>query len=355
MHICFTLSSLAGGGAERVATSLSNYFVQEGHTVTIVLVSVKTNNCFYDIDSKVEIIPLLKKSKNKFLRVHILRKAMKEIKPDIVISFLPHIIIYTHFALKGLKIPLVCSERNDPNQYNYLYKFMLKKTFKKSNGVVFQTDDARKFYFNNKKNKKQIIEIIPNPVFIESQADSNFAFTKQNRFISVGRLVEQKNFKLLIDAFYLFDKKEKNYQLFIYGDGPLRNEIENQIKSLNLENRVFLPGQNKMWHEDLKKSKAFISSSDFEGMPNCLEEALCLGCLAIATNCPIGGSRDLAKLLGNTILVEPRNVKQMSQAMEMIASGKITCKKNDFSSLKLHNIGEKWISLINKIVVSYKG
>ena len=349
MNICFTLSSLSAGGAERVATSLANQFSKDGHKVFLILVSIDYNNTFYDLDESVHVIPLLKKKKDKnvFRRIKILRKCILDIKPDIVIAFLPHICIYTYFALRKTNIPYICSERNDPNHYSLLYKILLKPAFYNANGTVFQTTDAKSFY---KKIDNDTASIIFNPVFLKNN-NNNYIKEKKNKlFISVGRLTPQKNFSLLIEAFYEFLFHHPGYKLVIYGEGPERNKLLNLIRKLKLEEQVSLPGTNPDWHTVAVNAEGFISSSNYEGMPNCLEEALCLGCPSIATDCPAGGSKELISLLNFGVLVQPNNKKQLVLAMDNLTKQSLQKKKIDYSELSIISISNKWIDFINKIL-----
>lgn len=348
MKICFTISSLHCGGAERVISTLANSFSLDGHDVSIIMVSVGKSDIFYELNHRIKVVPLLKDRGNPrfFRRVKLLKESILTENPDIVISFLPHICIYTFFALKGTKIPIICSERNDPNLYSLLKKTLLKHVFSKSNGCVFQTNDSRKFY---KRVKEEKSVIIPNPVFLTTSTISE-QIEENNKFISVGRLEKQKNYSFLIDSFYEFHKLYPNYSLGIYGEGSLKTELEDQIRCLSADDYIRLAGVNNNWHEEAIKCKAFISSSLHEGMPNCLEEALCLGCRCIATDCPIGGSKDLVNLLNSGVLVETNNKEQMIQALTDIANNKIVKKIVNYDMLKPENIAKKWYTFIERIV-----
>lgn len=349
MKICFTLSSLSAGGAERVATSLANSFAKEGHSVTLILVSIDHNNTFYELNNSIDVVPLIKSKKDKkfYRRVKILRNKIAEKKPDIVISFLPHICIYTYFALKNTSIPYICSERNDPNQYNLLNKILLKKSFNRADGCVFQTSSARDYY---RCVKNERAAIICNPVNLHLSGAAVRNEQKNKVFISVGRLVPQKNFQVLISSFSKFNKIRPNYKLVIYGEGPLRNDLENQIQRMGIQNLVSLPGNNQYWHDEAINATAFISTSNFEGMPNCLEEALSLGCPSIATNCPVGGSKDLISILGHGTLIDMNNEQQLISKMIDIADGKYKFNGVDYSVLELKNISSQWLSFIDKIL-----
>lgn len=138
----------------------------------------------------------------------------------------------------------------------------------------------------------------------------------------MGRLEPQKNFPMLIKAFSEFRKEENDYKLVIYGEGRERRNIENLIRELHLENTVLLPGRNKDVLNCIRDCAAFILSSDYEGMPNALIEAMCMGMPVISTDCPSGGPRELIHNGENGLLVEVNNVKDMKKAMQKITDNR---------------------------------
>lgn len=169
-------------------------------------------------------------------------------------------------------------------------------------------------------------------------------------FAAVGRLEPQKNFPMLIRAFSEFHKEEKDYQLIIYGEGKERTNLEKFIKQLNLEDAVFLPGRNKDVLNAINDSAAFILSSDYEGMPNALIEAICMGMPVISTDCPSGGPRELIHNGENGLLIDVNSVEDMKKAMKKIVGGSgETLGKNAYlTGGKLTNpsIFEEWKTVL---------
>lgn len=110
--------------------------------------------------------------------------------------------------------------------------------------------------------------------------------------LGVGRLAPQKDFPTLIEAFRLV-LAERACRLLILGEGPLREELENRVRSLGLEDRVSMPG----WVEDtyafMSRARLFVLSSRHEGFPGVLVEALACGCPSVSTDCPAGPSEIL--------------------------------------------------------------
>lgn len=350
LNICFVLDSLGSGGAEKVVSTLSNKFCKDGHNVTILLCSSVTNESFYKIEDSINIISCLKSEKErkfKFKRINTLKQKILDINPDVVISFLPHVCIYTYFALKNTKIPLIVSERNDPNQYNFIYKLLLKRIFKKVDGCVFQTKEAMKCYGKKVINKSRIIY---NPVLVD---ESCFPLKNQNKtkvIISVGRLTEQKNFPLLINSFTEFRKSFPNYELRIYGEGPEKDNLSKLICNNKQENYIFLKGNSKTWHQDEINASLFVITSKFEGMPNALAEAMVLGIPCISSDCPIGGPKELQSLDSNLTLFTNNNQKELVSKM----IDKIRFPSNNLSNslnlLSIDSVSKIWINFIKNIV-----
>ena len=136
--------------------------------------------------------------------------------------------------------------------------------------------------------------------------------------ITVGRLMTQKNHKLLIEAFSKIAKEFPDENLVIYGEGELRDTLETQSKKLGLEGRVKLPGATTNVAEKLSSAKVFVLSSDYEGMPNALMEAMAVGVPVISTDCPCGGPAMLIEEDSQGILVPCQNAEKLANALRLL-------------------------------------
>lgn len=365
-NICFCINSLDSGGAERVVSILANYFVSKND---VSIITMTDNNIQYKIDKKVNIIKLVKNKKNiknkilkkillipkTIVRIQKLNKVFRSQRPDIIISFLPEASFMSLIANKG-RYKIIISDRNDPNiEYkNKIYNFLMKKLYPKADGFVFQTNDAKEYFNDIIDFSEKPYKIIYNPVSEKFICD-RYNGKRKKQIVSVGRLQEQKNFELLINAFSKIEKKYPDYKLVIYGEGNLRKCLEDKVQMLNLENRILLPGVIKNVKEKIYNSSIFVLSSNYEGMPNALIEAMCIGLPVISTNCPCGGPKMLIENNVNGILIDTNNVEQLANSMELLLNDKKfadTLGKNASTIIDKVNpdaVNKEWEKLINKV------
>lgn len=321
--LCY-IDSMHRGGAERVMSILTNEFSRDGHKVILATdVPVLKNKDNYVISDKVECVYINPKSNNFFRknwqRMKQLRKIVRNEKVDTTLSFLGEQNYRMLIATIGLKCRKCVSVRNDPtHEYGKtrLKKWVANRIIDMADACVFQTEEAKK-YFNERVQKKS--EVIANPI------DDKFFKIKRAKspknIITVGRLEPQKNQKLLIDAFAsIADKIDDD--LLIYGEGSLAKELREYIKSIGMTKRIFLKGGTDNIGRELAKGKLFVLSSEYEGMPNALMEAMAAGVPCVATDCPCGGVRALAGNNAGGALVTCGDVDEMGKTVLRIIKSK---------------------------------
>ncbi len=342
MFVCDTMGS---GGAERVISILSNSFVSKEHNVSILMIGSDASKPFYSLSNKIELIHLSREKLGVFKKAKKIKKVIIENKPDIVISFLSYVCIYVWWALRHTKIPYIVSERNDPNHRGRLKQYLLNKSFKKAKGCVFQTEDALNWYSKVSKDKSVIIH---NPVSLDYYPNKIPEIKKQ--VLYVGRLNEQKNCSMLIEAFKLFEQKHPGYIFKMYGNGPLESELKKQIIDSQLENKVIIAPSSKTWQKDEYCSLMFVLGSKFEGMPNVLAEALALGIPSVSTDCTIGGPKELKKIFPE-LLVLAKSGSASDVALAMEVAFNIKYKKAMVpQELREQYIVDKWLCFISKVL-----
>ena len=336
------------GGAEKSMTMIANGLAKLGHKVTII--SLKDNNIVYDIDDKVKYIFIGDKNTNKLTKIAYrfknLSTILKEIEPDIVLSFWLQPAFFVSLISKRIGFKTIYAERGDPSDKEYYgFKGILRNiTFKKTDGFVFQTNGAKNFFSKEIQNKSIVIN---NPVYIKYD-DYDINTDRSKRIVNIGRLHQQKNQILLINAFSKIQKEYPEYILEIYGDGHLKIELENKINFLGLNGRVKLKGTTNKILERIKDAALFVLSSDYEGMPNALMEAMALGLPCISTDCSPGGAREIITNKMNGILCEVKNEEQLAKSIKYMLDNRTESErmarnaKNICETHCTKTILEKW-------------
>lgn len=323
MKLLFYIDSMQKGGANRVMANLTDFFANSGYDVVLVNDILSENKDLeYPLNSLVKRVILdvqnTSRAFSNLKRIAKLRELIKTENPECVVSFMGPPNIRMLLASAFLKCRTVVSVRNDPTKEygaSWIKRVFANVLFMLANGCVFQTEDAA-LYFNRWVRRKS--KVIVNPVN-ESFYGVKRSDTPRN-IVTVGRLYPQKNHKLLIDAFAKIADDFPEENLIIYGEGPLRSSMQEQIHSLGLGGRVFLPGSVTDVPQKLSEAKIFVLSSDFEGMPNALMEAMAVGVPVISTDCPCGGPRSLIEKDNQGILVPVNDVNELAKALLILLS-----------------------------------
>ncbi len=329
MKILFHINSLGLGGAERVVSILSEYFI--GDKIDVVIATQWEEENEYPLPHGANRISVgfTEEEESRYHRVQKivlrhkkLRDCIKRENPDVVISFCVKANYRAAISMLGMKIPLIVSVRNDP-KIDYVGRSSKVMNFimeRKAKFCVFQTKEAQEF-FTEKFQQKSVI--IYNPIG-QQYLQEEIVKTRNKTIVTVGRMVKQKNQVVLLQAMAKVHNAYPEYQLELYGeegkDGSKEGILE-IIKSLDMKEYVTLMGVTDNIKGAIKESAMFILPSTYEGMPNALIEALVMGIPCISTDCPCGGPATLIINEKSGLLVPVGDVEALELAMkEMIAN-----------------------------------
>ena len=389
------IGSLQKGGAERVMANLADYFFEQGYKVTLVTTYLAANEyevkhaawksvpagapgaeLVADLDENpVWVDPnggekggiqrifsaLLKdeqeksRIKNFRKRSEKLVKIWKDLRPDMILSFMGKNNIMALSTATKEEIKVVVSVRADPSmEYSSTsMKAAMLANFGKAAGVVVQSNGAKAKFPAYIRKKCIILPNAIDPSFIRPR----YIGEREKKIVMVARLNENKNQAMVMEAFKEATKdKYQDYKLVLYGDGPDRAKQQRLAVSLGIDSRVEFAGNVKHVAEHIEKAYIFILASNHEGMPNSLIEAMSLGLACISTDCPCGGPKDLINDGENGLLVPVGDKDAMAQAIRKLLEDKELADRIGTEAAKIQEkcspevTNEMWKKYFDKII-----
>ena len=306
------------GGLEKNIIYLSNELIALGKKVVLLTFDFADAEPFYELNSKVTWTkvgitrPHTKMSiSQKIKLVGSIRKNIKAHKVDEIICFSHGILARFLLANFGLNTNLVCSERNSISMYKYTQQkkwnvnFLLLVFVKK---ITVQFDAYKYDYPIWLRHK---IFTVNNPIFYQSE----FANLFSKNILAVGRLATQKQYSLLIGAFALVVKDWPDWHLKIIGEGDLKLELLDLIQTLKLENFITIIPPSRLVENHYQTSSIFIISSQWEGFPNALAEAMSFGMLGVGFNQTAGVSNLISNGTNGILAYGPPSKEALAKAI----------------------------------------
>ena len=363
-HILFLVSSLNEGGAERVASLLCDYWVENNYKVTLMPTYSGRGETFHPINDSVQISflsDILGSTKNnlwnRIKRFLLLRKFILDKKPDLIISFLAQVNVTAILSSLGTGIPVIVSERTYPPQYQigFIWTTLRKILYSRASAIVMQTSQGLDWVTTQIPRGKGYV--IPNPILYPVPDSDPFIETKsvvddeKKICLAVGRFVEYKHFKEIVIAFSGVAEEFRNWELVFLGDGSERENLEKEAEYRGLQKRIHFPGRAGNLDDWYKRANLFVLSSRFEGFPNALLEAMAYGVPCISVDCDTG-PRDIISSGENGLLIPQGSTENLIQAMKSLMQDHDLAKTYGRSARKatenfsIEAIGLKWDSLI---------
>jgi len=341
IKLCIVTPSLAGGGAERIAVNLANYYTKKG--VETTLIAIRGEGPYKSqISPKVKFIDLnVSRVRYSLWRIY---KEIKVQQPTHIVSALrgSSMILGIIFSLNR-KPKLIFREANTMNAIAKLEApkrrrsiFRLRLAYFRANKIIANSPDTKadlgKFKITNYKK----IKVIPNPVLphnyqiLANKPISDSWINNKNLkvILNVGRLHEQKNQQFLIKSFGPLAKKNKNLRLIILGDGEEKSNLLSLINNLKLSDFVkIVPFQENPWPY-YKNADLFVLTSQWEGFGNVIVEALACGTPVISTDC-LGGPAYILENGKYGQLVPPNDKIALQKKIIDVINGRISFNKEE--------------------------
>lgn len=354
--MAFVLHNLDSGGAQRVVSTLANEFSK---TYDVYIITLIRSEPFYPLDDKVQRLccsdrSLISKNifhalRNNVYLYRTLRHLLKEHNISVTIGFTTTANVLAVLASRSLRIPSIISERANPNIYspNRLWRILRQYSYKNANYLVLQSQLIQEYFKDYMAADR--LKILPNPLSTELAAHRNLDSPKSNIILSVGRLDKNKAQDLLIKAFGNVDNED--WKIVFVGDGEEKQNYIDLVHRLNLDTKVRFAGKSTEIYNYYNNAKIFAFTSQSEGFPNVLIEAMYFGLPCISTDCPTGPSEIIHD--GETGYLIPVNDQQaLEHKLSILMSSETLCKdigtKGQLSSekYKTDKVIAQWDELI---------
>lgn len=309
--IAVLLPSFSIGGTENMVAHLAKYIDKDKFDMLVVSLAAPMDTHVQSLleDSGVQIAYAMK-GKVKIWKVFFnVNSELQAFRPDLIHSNM-YVFAFCVPYLLTHHIKLLHTIHNKPvNEFKDKYKkliawlYQINKASSRGNFSYCRKGNERTFYSKELKR----IERVYNPVEISKfYTERKYSEKKNITFINVARFMKQKNQTLLLEAFAEAKNQAPDINLVFVGDGELRSELEKKIEILGIRENVFLAGNVHNVNEYLAKADIFVLSSDYEGLPLSILEAMAAGLPIISTN--VGGVADI--VTDNGILIPPKDGTQ---------------------------------------------
>ena len=356
MNIIYVIEDYSeNGGVERIVSDKANTLsTQYQHNVTVITVYRDNRKEQYRLNDEINLIyldvPFARRTNNYLLRlisrlytifIAIIRlnKVIKELNPNIIFFTTTLGAILLPFChTKARKI----YESHLARNFNPFNKLFFLTELRAERIVCLTSGDAKEYKYAKR------VDVIPNYI---NDIKSHVEDYSVKKAIAVGRLEYQKGFDILIDCWKEIAKQYPDWKLDIYGEGACREELQHQIDSLELGNKVKLCGRNNNIIDVYPLYSLHLMTSRYEGLPMTLIEAQACGLPSVVFDYQYGAS-DIVSNGHNGLIIEQANSKQLIEAaMKMMSSEKLR-KQYGTNALEIgkryskENIFNKWIELI---------
>lgn len=325
-HFAFLISDLSAGGAQRVAAILCAHWIRQGHDVTMITFENETQTSFYDLPPQIKIIRLglaggssnlLKSIPANLKRIATLRRIYKQIKPDLLITFMPESNILGILSASLVRaFPVLVSERSDPViiPMQKVWRLLRRLSYPLAQTVICQTPKAAGFFTWHRN-----VVALPNPVTKPLTEDTQKVNLPKKFIVAIGRLGHEKGIDILVSAFIKMSPDHPDHNLVLIGKGDQEDRLKEQVSAAGLKDRVHFLGEIKNPFSIAGKAELYVIPSRFEGFPNALCEAMICGLPAIASE-GAAGALPFLQNGQNALLFETGNADDLAGKMRAVLS-----------------------------------
>lgn len=350
--IVFFVGKLQVGGAGKMVKYAASIAKEQFEKVIVVSFYESTIDLQGELG--IEFIGLNLSTSEKLWRYSAIRKIRSFIinnNPAVVCAFVSDIAVMVRIATMFLKgMVFVSAERGDPYTLPRIWKALVSWAYRHSDYCLFQLPKARDFFSKRVREKSFVIH---NPYlgpFLQP-----YHGERKKTIVTATRLEIEKGVDILINAFAIIHRKYPDYRLIIYGDGSLKNELQNQVESLGLVEHVDFLGYQQNIAEKVSQDGIFVLPSRYEGIPNTLIEVMAMGMPTISADCSPGGPHFLTRNGELGLLFPVDDTPSLVEKIELLIVNKELVRQLEKQSPEILNMTSEnvirplWIDFFRKI------
>lgn len=324
--VAILIADIGAGGAQRVVSLVANAWARAGTRVSIITLSPAASD-FYTLDAHIQRLSLsepirdsrtpLRAIMGNMRRIMKLRRLIRKTGAPTVLSFVAAMNILAVLATKGLGCTVIISERNDPalQSLGRVWDWLRQKLYRQATLVTVNTQGGLRSLESFVPRERLLY--LPNPLQLpQSIPPTNLRLPV---ILAVGRLVPQKGFDLLLQAFALAAPRMTSWSLTIAGEGPLADDLHQRARALGVADRVNFLGRVSNLDQYYRTAAIFVLPSRFEGTPNALLEAMAYGLGCVVSDASPG---PLAIMVPgeNGLIMKSGDVHGLAHSLERLAN-----------------------------------
>tara|TARA_B100001057_G_scaffold367089_1_gene370455 strand:- start:1048 stop:2178 length:1131 start_codon:yes stop_codon:yes gene_type:complete len=364
LKVTLIISSLAGGGAEKVCVNVANGLAKIGWNVDLVVLNLKNSTYLFNVSKNVNLVEL-KVNHTRYAMYSLLKYIYKN-KPNLFLVFNYELTVLIVLLRKLFRFKFKIISRNINTLSKkieqltqkffskYVVKFFINKFYCKADYIICQClgmrDDLIEFYPKLSSNLGVIYNPINEEVIKHARSNNIKIINKRDYLLCVGRLEKQKAFQYAIEAFAKISEKFPTLRLKILGIGTQEEKLKNIAKNFGVIDRVDFEGFQKNIIPYYLYAKATLLTSLYEGFPNSLIESIKLGTPVISFDCP-NGPAEIIKDGVNGYLVKHKDVDDLKNKILINMTNKFNIENMNFTVRK-HDLKEV-IQQYDKLLKSY--
>ena len=317
MKILVLHGHLSMGGEERVLLNVLRNLIELGYNVDLLITwnhgennlfeneipkKVNYEFLFDNYNGKSKIIKEIYRLRTKTTYLKKVEKIIEEKKYDVIIDYSSNLLKYKNFDIKvpifaWIHFSLTFGEKLSGEKVE-----KYKKQYKKYDKILTICDTMRDEFVEILGMDKTKVELVYNPINLEiirkkaENVNPKYGnYLKEDYFLQVSRLTQQKQPEHLVDIYYKLKQRGIKEKLYFIGNGEKVKLIKQKIKEYNLEDDIILLGQIENPYPFFKNAKLFLHTAKYEGLPTVLLESLAFGTPVVAYDCPTGPKDILGK------------------------------------------------------------